>query len=136
MNSSFRIFDIAGSALSAQSLRLNTVASNLANADVAGPDPNAVFKAHMPVFKSAPEIAGQQMPGVRVLGVVETQGTPEKRYEPGNPMSDAQGFVYSSGINPVEQMVDMISASRSYQNNVEVMNTAKEMALKTLTLGS
>jgi flagellar basal-body rod protein FlgC len=136
MSSSFRIFDIAGSALSAQSLRLNTVASNLANADVASSDPNAVFKAHMPLFKSAPEIAGAQTPGVRVLGVVEAQGAPEKRYEPGNPVADEQGFVYSAGINPVEQMVDMISASRAYQNSVQVMNTAKELALKTLTLGS
>ncbi|HZR35192.1 MAG TPA: flagellar basal body rod protein FlgC [Nevskia sp.] len=136
MSSSFRIFDIAGSAMSAQSVRLSTVASNLANADAVGSDPNTVFKAHLPVFKAAPEVAGQQTPGVRVTGVVENQAAPEKRYEPGNPLADGEGYVYAPNVNVVEQMVDMISASRSYQNSVEVMNTAKELALKTLTLGS
>ncbi len=136
MSSSFRIFDIAGSAMSAQSVRLSTVASNLANADAVGSDPESVFKAHLPVFKAAPEIAGQQTPGVRVTGVVENQAAPEKRYEPGNPLADGEGYVYAPNVNVVEQMVDMISASRSYQNSVEVMNTAKELALKTLTLGS
>jgi len=136
MTSSFRIFDIAGSAMSAQSVRLSTVASNLANADAVGSDPQSVFKAHLPVFKAAPEIAGQQTPGVRVTGVVENQAAPEKRYEPGNPLADGEGYVYAPNVNVVEQMVDMISASRSYQNSVEVMNTAKELALKTLTLGS
>jgi flagellar basal-body rod protein FlgC len=136
MSSSFRIFDIAGSAMSAQSVRLSTVASNLANADAVGSDPGSVFKAHLPVFKSAPEIAGQQTPGVRVTGVVENQAAAEKRFEPGNPLADGDGFVYAPNVNVVEQMTDMISASRSYQNSVEVMNTAKELALKTLTLGS
>lgn len=136
MSSSFRIFDIAGSAMSAQSVRLSTVASNLANADAVGSDPESVFKAHLPVFKAAPEIAGQQTPGVRVTGVVENQAAPEKRYEPGNPLADGEGYVYAPNVNIVEQMTDMISASRSYQNSVEVMNTAKELALKTLTLGS
>ncbi|MDE0852876.1 MAG: flagellar basal body rod protein FlgC [Nevskia sp.] len=136
MSSSFRIFDIAGSAMSAQSVRLSTVASNLANADAVGSDPNAVFKAHLPVFKTAPELAGQQTPGVRVTGVVESQAPADKRYEPGNPLADGDGYVYAPNVNVVEQMVDMISASRSYQNSVEVMNTAKQLALKTLTLGS
>lgn len=136
MSSSFRIFDIAGSAMSAQSVRLSTVASNLANADAIGSDPNSVFKAHLPVFKTAPELAGQQTPGVRVTGVVESQAPADKRYEPGNPLADGDGYVYAPNVNVVEQMVDMISASRSYQNSVEVMNTAKQLALKTLTLGS
>lgn len=135
MSSSFRIFDIAGSAMSAQSVRLSTVASNLANADSVASDPDSVFKAHLPVFKSAPELAGQQTPGVRVTGVVESQAPAAKRYEPGNPLADGDGYVYASNVNVVEQMVDMISSSRSYQNSVEVMNTAKELALKTLTLG-
>lgn len=135
MSSSFRIFDIAGSAMSAQSVRLSTVASNLANADSVGSDPDSVFKAHLPVFKAAPELAGQQTPGVRVTGVVESQKPAEKRYEPGNPLADSDGNVYAPNVNVVEQMVDMISASRSYQNSVEVMNTAKQLALKTLTLG-
>jgi flagellar basal-body rod protein FlgC len=136
MSSSFRIFDIAGSAMAAQSVRLSTVASNLANADAVGSAPDSVFKAHLPMFKTAPEVAGAQTPGVRVTGVVESQAPAEKRYEPGNPLADGEGFVYAPNVNVVEQMVDMISASRSYQNNVEVMNTAKELALKTLTLGS
>jgi flagellar basal-body rod protein FlgC len=136
MPSSFRIFDIAGSAMSAQSVRLSTVASNLANADAVSSDPDSVFKAHLPVFKAAPEVAGQQTPGVRVTGVVESQTPAEKRYEPGNPVADADGYVYAPNVNVVEQMTDMISASRSYQNSVDMMNTAKELALKTLTLGN
>ena len=136
MSTSFRIFDIAGSALSAQSLRLNTVASNLANADSVSSDPNSVFKAHMPVFKSAPELTGTQTPSVRVSSVQENQAPAEKRYEPGNPLADGQGYVYAPNVNVVEQMVDMISASRAYQNNVDVMNTSKELAIKTLSLGS
>ena len=136
MSSSFRIFDIAGSALSAQSVRLSTVASNLANADSVASDPDSVFKAHLPVFKAAPEVAGQQTPGVRVTGITESQVPPDKRYEPGNPLADGEGYVYAPNVNVVEQMVDMISASRSYQNDVDVMNTAKELALKTLSLGN
>ena len=134
--SMFSIFGVSGSAVSAQAQRLNVVASNLANADAVGSDPNAVFKAHLPVFKTAPELAGQQTPGVRVTGVVESQAPADKRYEPGNPLADGDGYVYAPNVNVVEQMVDMISASRSYQNSVEVMNTAKQLALKTLTLGS
>jgi flagellar basal-body rod protein FlgC len=136
MSTSFRIFDIAGSAMSAQSVRLSTVASNLANADAVGSDPDSVFKAHLPVFKTAPEVAGQQTPGVRVTGVVESQAPAEKRFEPGNPSADGDGYVYAPNVNVVEQMTDMISASRSYQNSVDMMNTAKELALKTLTLGN
>jgi flagellar basal-body rod protein FlgC len=135
VSSSFRNFDIAGSALAAQSVRLSTVASNLANSESVAGTPDAVYKEHLPVFKAAPEAGGTQTPGVRVLGVVESQAAPEKRYEPGHPLADADGYVYAPGFNVVEQMVDMISASRAYQSNVEVMNTAKELALRTLTLG-
>ena len=132
--SSFRIFDIAGSALSAQSLRLNTVASNLANADAVSGNPNAVYKARMPVFK-ADTTQGADSAGVQVLGVVESQAEAQKRYEPGHPLADAQGYVYAPNVNVVEEMVNMISASRSYQGSVEVMNTAKDLALRTLNLG-
>lgn len=135
MNTSFRIFDIASSAMSAQSVRLNTVASNLANADSVASDANSVFKAHMPVFQTAPDVAGRQTPGVRVTDVVESPLPPLRSYEPGNPLADGDGFVYSANVNVVEQMVDMISASRSYQNSVDLMNTAKQLALKTLSLG-
>ncbi|NKF21752.1 flagellar basal body rod protein FlgC [Solimonas marina] len=133
--SSFRIFDIAGSAMSAQSTRLNTVASNLANADAVSGNPDDVYKARMPVFKTMVENGSDDSAGVQVLGVVESQAAPEKRYEPGNPVADADGYVYAPNVNVVEEMVNMISASRSYQSSVDVMNTAKELAMRTLTLG-
>lgn len=131
--SSFRIFDIAGSSLSAQSTRLNTVASNLANADAVASSPDAVYKARMPVFKAA--TAGKDGGPVQVLGVVENQTAAQKRFEPGNPLADGEGYVYAPNVNVVEEMTNMISASRSYQSSVEVMNTAKELAMRTLSLG-
>jgi flagellar basal-body rod protein FlgC len=133
--SSFRIFDIAGSAMSAQSLRLNTVASNLANADSVGSDPDKVYKSRMPVFRAEPGPQGASTSGVQVLGVVESNAPAEKRYMPGNPLADSNGYVYAPNVNSVEDMVNMISASRSYQANVDVLNTAKQMALQTLSLG-
>lgn len=133
--SSFRIFDIAGSALSAQSLRLNTVASNLANADAIAGSPEAAYRERLPVFRAAPIPGAADSAGVSVLGVVESANAPEKRYEPGHPLADAQGYVYAPNVNVVEQMVNMISASRAYQGSVEVMNTAKSLALSTLNLG-
>jgi flagellar basal-body rod protein FlgC len=133
--SSFKIFDIAGSALSAQSVRLSTVASNLANADNVAADPSQVYRPHLPVFQAAAELGGEETPGVRVLDVVESQAEPEKRFEPGHPLADGEGYVYAPKVNVVEQMVDMISASRAYQSNVELMNTAKELTLRTLSLG-
>lgn len=133
--SSLRIFDIAGSALSAQSLRLNTVASNLANADAISGSADGAYKARLPMFKAAMEAGGEGTPGVQVLGVVESPAPAEKRYEPGHPLADADGYVYAPNVNVVEEMVNMISASRSYQSSVEVMNTAKELASRTLSLG-
>jgi flagellar basal-body rod protein FlgC len=135
---SFKIFDIAGSALSAQSVRLNTVASNLANANTVSGDKESVYKARYPVFETVIAGVGRDAgatASVRVTEVIESEKAPLARYEPGNPVADADGFVYAPVINPVEQMVDMISASRSYQNNIEVMNSSKEMLLATLRLG-
>jgi flagellar basal-body rod protein FlgC len=136
--SSFKTFEIAGSGLSAQSVRLNTVASNLANADSVGSDPAKVYKARHPVFEAVrAELGGKQGgAAVKVKAIVENQSAPTARYEPGNPLADANGYVYAPNVNAVEEMVDMISASRAYQNNVEVMNTAKEMLLAVLRLGS
>jgi flagellar basal-body rod protein FlgC len=134
--SSFRIFDIAGSAMSAQSVRLSTVASNLANADSVSGDPDTVYKARLPVFKAQPVGGSGTTAGVQVLGIVEKQAAAEKRYEPGNPIADSNGYVYAPNVNEVEEMTNMISASRSYQNNVDIMNTAKDLATKTLSLGS
>lgn len=132
--SSLRIFDIAGSAMSAQSVRLNTVASNLANADTVTGSADTVYKARLPVFK-AMETGDAQTPSVQVLGIVESTTPPDRRHEPGNPLADAEGYVYAPNVNVAEEMVNMISAARSYQSSVEVMNTAKELALRTLTLG-
>jgi flagellar basal-body rod protein FlgC len=138
--SSFKIFDIAGSGMSAQSVRLNTVASNLANAESVSGDPNTAYRARHPVFEAvrASVAAGQQNDAgaaVRVSGIVESEKAPEARYEPGNPLANAEGYIYAPNVNVVEEMVDMISASRAYQNNVEVMNTSKELLLATLRLG-
>ena len=136
---SFNIFDIAGSGMSAQSVRLNTTASNLANADAVSGDPNSVYRAKHPVFAVAQP--GNATPGavagasVQVSGIVESSNEPVKRYEPGHPLADAEGYVYAPGVNVVEEMVDMISASRSYQNDVEVMKTARDLMLATLRLG-
>jgi len=132
---SMKIFDIAGSALSAQSVRLNTVASNLANADSVTGDANSVYKARLPVFQAIADAQNPEGSGVQVRGVVESQAEAQKRYEPGNPIADKDGYVYAPNVNIVEEMVNMISASRSYQASVEVMNTAKDMTLRTLNLG-
>ena len=134
---SFKIFDVAGSGMSAQSVRLNTVASNLANADSISSDPNSVYKARHPVFEAVKSAMSQNAgnAAVHVKGIMESQATPTARYEPGNPLANSEGYVYAPNVNTVEEMVDMISASRAYQNNVEVMNTSKELMLATLRLG-
>ena len=128
-----KIFDIASSAMRAQSQRLNVVASNLANADsVAGPEGDA-YKARQVVFQTlAPE---RQVGGVKVADVVEVQTPGRKTFDPKHPLADDAGFVTQSNVNVVEEMVNMISASRSYQNNVEMMNTAQQLMLKTLQMG-
>ena len=132
--SMFSIFGVSGSAISAQSQRLNVVASNLANADsVAGPDGQA-YKARQVVFQTMP-VGAESASGVRVSAVLESNEPMRKIHNPTHPQADAQGYVTQSNVNPVEEMVNMISASRSYQNNVEVMNTAKTLLLKTLQMG-
>ncbi len=131
------IFDIAGSAMSAQSVRLNTVASNLANADSVAASPDKAYRARNPVFSAVMQGMGRnaESVGVRVQGVTESQAPINKEYQPGNPLADASGFVYTTNVNQIEEMANMISASRSYQNNVEVMNTSKQLMLSTLKLG-
>lgn len=128
------IFDISGSALTAQSQRLNTVASNLANADsVTGPD-GKPYRARQVIFAAVP-MGDAAATGVEVEGVVEDQGPPRMVYDPRHPAADGKGYVALPNIDPADQMVDMISASRSYQTNVEMMNAAKALVLKTLTIG-
>ncbi|WP_283745347.1 flagellar basal body rod protein FlgC [Sideroxydans sp. CL21] len=130
----FNIFNIAGSAMTAQSQRLNVVASNLANVDSAtGPD-GKPYRAKQVVFSTVPTV-GQPGEGVKVAAVVEDNSPMKVVYDPKHPMADAQGYVTMPNVNPVDEMVNMISASRSYQNNVDVMNTSKTLLIKTLTLG-
>jgi flagellar basal-body rod protein FlgC len=130
----FSIFSVSGSAISAQAQRLNVVASNLANVDaVAGPDGKA-YKARQVVFQTA-LMGPESSAGVRVNAITENNDPGRKVLDPSNPAADAQGYVTHSNVNSVEEMVNMISASRSYQNNVEVMNTAKTLMLKTLQMG-
>ncbi len=132
--SMFSIFNVSGSAISAQSQRLNVVASNLANVDaVAGPDGNA-YKARQVVFRTT-DLGEQGAAGVRVSAITESNVPGRKIHDPSHPSADEQGYVTHSNVNAVEEMVNMISASRSYQNNVEVMNTAKSLLLKTLQMG-
>ncbi|MFC5303331.1 flagellar basal body rod protein FlgC [Azospira restricta] len=130
----FNVFHIAGSALTAQAARLNAVASNMANADsVAGAD-GKPYRAKQVVFEATPMgNAGAQ--GVRVRQVVEDASPARMVYDPRNPAANEQGYVAMSNVNAVEEMVNMISASRSYQTNADVMNTAKTLLLRTLSLG-
>lgn len=130
----FNIFNVAGSAMTAQSQRLNVVASNLANADSAtGPD-GRPYRAKQVVFSVMP-VDGGSAQGVKVAAVVEDNSPMKMVYDPKHPMADGRGYVAMPNVNVVDEMVNMISASRSYQNNVDVMNTSKTMLLKTLTIG-
>lgn len=130
----FNIFDVAGSAMSAQSQRLNAVASNLANVDSVTSSNGQPYRAKQVVFQATP-IDGQAASGVKVQQVVEDQSPAKLVYDPKHPLADEQGYVAMPNVNAVEEMVNMISASRSYQTNVETMNAAKTMLLKTLTIG-
>jgi len=139
------IFDIAGSGMSAQSVRLNTVSSNIANADSASSSIEQTYRARHPVFSAQLDQAMQDgfMPsmdtpeatGVSIDGIIESQAPLQKRYEPDHPKADKDGYVNYPNVNVVEEMADMISASRSYQTNVEVMNTAKQLMQRVLSLG-
>ncbi|MFT6967914.1 MAG: flagellar basal-body rod protein FlgC [Cellvibrionaceae bacterium] len=136
------IFDIAGSAMNAQSIRLNTTASNLANADAAASSSEETYRGRHPVFTALnndvldidADNNGTNI-GVKVLGIVESDAPLQPRYEPGHPLADEEGYVFYPNVNPVEEMANMISASRSFQMNVEVMNSAKQMMQRVLTLG-
>ncbi|MFZ6845208.1 flagellar basal body rod protein FlgC [Undibacterium sp. RuTC16W] len=130
----FNIFNVAGSAMSAQAQRLNVVSSNLANADSVTSSNGQPYKAKQVVFSAVP-VADSVSTAVRVKEVVEDNNPPKLIYDPKHPLADEKGYVAMPNVNVVEEMVNMISASRSYQTNVETMNAAKAMLLKTLTLG-
>ncbi|MBK7665237.1 MAG: flagellar basal body rod protein FlgC [Candidatus Methylophosphatis roskildensis] len=132
--SMFNVFNIAGSALTAQSARLNATASNLANADSVTSADGTPYRAKQVVFAATP-VAGQGAQGVRVTQVVEDAAPPRMVYEPANPLANEQGYVAMPNVNVVDEMVNMISASRAYQNNAEMMATAKALLQKTLTIG-
>ncbi|MFC3109609.1 flagellar basal body rod protein FlgC [Undibacterium arcticum] len=130
----FNIFNVSGSAMSAQAQRLNTVASNLANADSAASSSGQVYRPKQVVFSAVP-VNGVDATGVKVLQVVEDQSAPKMVYDPKHPLADDKGYVAMPNVNPVEEMVNMLSATRAYQSNVDTMNAAKTLLLKTLTIG-
>ena len=135
-----KVFGIAGSAMAAQSTRLNTTASNLANADSASGDASKVYRARPPVFQSVPDFGAALNNesanfGVRVRSIVESQAPLTQRYQPQHPEADENGNVYVSNVNTVEEMVNMLSASRSYQSSVEIMTTTRDLLAQTLRMG-
>jgi len=133
----FNVFDIAGSGMSAQSVRLNVTASNLANADSVSSSTGQTYRARQPVFAALLDARTRNgsAVGVQVRGIVESQAPLRSQYAPENPLADLNGYIHMPNVNVVEEMANMISASRSYQSIVEVMNTGKQLMLRTLALG-
>jgi flagellar basal-body rod protein FlgC len=136
----FNVFNVAGSALNAETIRLNTTASNLANAESVNGDESKVYRARHPVFQTMmntdePGSDGQAAVGVRVLGVVESRAPATMRYQPDHPLANKDGYVYMSNVNSIEEMTNMISANRSFATNVEAINTARDLLLKTIAMG-
>ncbi len=137
--SGFKIFDVAGSGMNAQMLRLNLTASNLANADSVSSSIEQTYKSRQPVFAAELQNTLDRVNGttaeVKVLGVVESPAPLQMEYAPNHPMANKDGYIFKPNVNTMEEMANMISASRSYQNNIEVLNTAKNMMLQTLRMG-
>ena len=134
----FRVFDVAGSAMSAQSVRLNTTASNLANANSVSSSAGETYRARYPVFQAQLEQANaaqNDAVGVNVIGIIESDAPLVNEFNPNHPLADENGYVYRPNVNIMEEMANMISASRSYQTNVQIAEAAKQMLNKTLTLG-
>lgn len=144
------VFDIAGSGMSAQTMRLNTLASNLANAETISGSAEGAYKSKHPIFKAVMDDQFNQMfsvadfrtgsasvanGGVEVTQILESKDPAQKRYMPSHPLADEEGYTYTSNVNIVEEMADMISASRSFEMNAEVANTAKSMMQRLITLG-
>ena len=134
----YNIFGIAGSALSASSVMLNTTASNMANAQSVSSSSGETFQAQYPVFETLYQNKlnhQMQSPGVQVTDIVSSNAEPIRKHAPDHPMADAEGYIYSANVNVIEQMANMIAASRSYQTNLQVADTAKNLLQRTLTLG-
>ena len=130
-----RIFDIAGSGMAAQSIRLNTTASNIANANSAASSEDEVYRAKKPILEMAINGQDDASRGVQVDGIVESEAPLDMRYEPHHPKANDDGYVMYPNVNIVEEMTDMMSASRSFQTNVDIMNAAKTMMQRVITLG-
>jgi flagellar basal-body rod protein FlgC len=137
----FNVFNVSGSALNAETIRLNTTASNLANAESVSGDSSKIYRARHPVFQAMMNTSdagfdGQDAAaGVRVLGVVESQAPALMRYQPDNPLANKDGYVFTSNVNSIEEMTNMISANRSFATNIEAINTARDLLLKTISMG-
>lgn len=133
----FNVFDVAGSAMSAQNTRLNVTASNVANAESVSPTAEGAYKSRQPVFAAMMDQLGADPAkvGVKMEGIVESGAENAMRYAPNHPYANEEGYIFESNVNMIEEMTNMISASRSYQNNVEVINTSKQMLLQTLKMG-
>ena len=135
--STFKIFDIAGSGMNAQNLRMNVVASNLANVDAVSSSVDETYRARQPVFKAVLDQANSSNPavGVQMAGVVESEAPLVREYAPQHALADEDGYIYRPKVSVVEEMANMISASRAYQNNVEVVNATRQMLSATINLG-
>jgi flagellar basal-body rod protein FlgC len=135
--SSFKIFDIAGSGMNAQNLRMNVVASNLANVDAVSSSVEDTYRARQPVFRAVLDQANLRSPavGVQMAGVVESEAPLVREYAPQHAKADEDGYIYRPNVSVVEEMANMISASRAYQNNVEVVNATRQMLSATINLG-
>jgi flagellar basal-body rod protein FlgC len=133
----FNVLDIAGSGMSAQAMRLNTTASNLANAESVSSSSGETYRARQPVFAAMIKALGESPSGtgVQVKGIVESQAPLRQQYEPGHPMANEDGYIFLPNVSMVEEMANMISASRSYQSNSEVAKTSKQLLMRTLSLG-
>jgi flagellar basal-body rod protein FlgC len=132
----YNVFDVSGTGMSAQSVRLNTTASNIANANSVSSSVDQTYRARHPVFAAEMTKAqSEQAQGVSVLGIVESDAPLNIEHNPSHPMADSEGYVYKPNVNVVEEMANMISASRSYQTNVQIADAAKQMLSKTLQMG-
>jgi len=136
----FNVFDISSSALHAQNVRLNTVASNLANAETVASSEADAYRAKQPVFQEILDQAGnrkgEQPGGVRVKEIADSDAPVTSRYAPNHPMANEEGYIFTTNVNPVEEMANMMSASRNYESSIEVMNTTKQLLMRTLNMGN
>ena len=136
----FSVFDVSGSAMNAETIRLNTTTSNLANAESVSGDATKVYRARHPIFQAMMDSQSGldddgASTGVRILGVVESNTPPLRTYQPDNPLADKDGFVFSSNVNSIEEMANKISANRSFSTNVEAINTARDLLIKVISMG-